>query len=395
MTAPLDLVYLTPSRMTVARTPTRSAWLLMALLERAEIGRVTVVNRLRPSEVPGRLRAARLVRTPALAALASPLAGSRGPEDRVLEHPWPFGALEDRFVSRLAMAEATKAGLAGSSAVLWVADPKSAAVFDGLGRRRPRPLLVLDAFDAWDRSPLVAGQRRLQAVLDGYAAAARCADVIFANTPEMVDRFEALSARHVHLLPNASPEPLASEPDSDAFVTYVGRVHERFDAPLVTAVARALPDLSIRIAGPVERPPAGWDELAACPNVTLLGTLSGPESLALMGRSRAVLVPHIPDGYTRSQDAMKAWDAMAVGTPVISTSVPPVSAWGARPDLGLVADDADGFAAGIRAVLVSDTPAERATRRAFARDNSWAARAAEVAGVLSAASRDLHEHGTR
>jgi len=389
---PLELIYLTPSRMAVERTPTRSASLLTALLEREEIGRVTVLNRLRPTEVPARLRATRPERTPSLMALASALPGGRSPDDRILEHPWPFGAAEDRFVERLAQAT-TASATADAGVVLWVADPKSASVFDALAGRRSRPLLVFDAFDAWDLSPLVTGRRRLRAVTAGYAAAARSADIIFANTPAMAQRFASLGARSVHLLPNASPSARAFQPDPAPYVVYVGRVHERFDAPLVTAVARALPDLEVRIAGPVVHPPVGWDVLAACANVHLLGSVPGPQALALMGGSRAVLVPHLPDDYTRSQDSMKAWDAIAVGAPVISTGVPPVSEWRDRPGLGRVADDAAGFIAAIRDALASDSPADRSARRAFAQENGWAARAADVARVLVPMVADLGHGG--
>jgi glycosyltransferase involved in cell wall biosynthesis len=235
---------------------------------------------------------------------------------------------------------------------------------------------VLDAYDAWDRSPLVRGRHRRQAVVDGYRAAARDADLVFTNTPAMLERLRELGATSVQLLPNASPPvdagggPRGGERRG---LVYVGRIHERFDTELTLAVAAAVPDTQITIAGPVEREPVGWSALVSRQNVSLVGQIDPLTARRMIATSAALIVPHRVDPYTRSQDAMKAWDAIATGTPVISTAIPPADTWPAG--LAEICADGDAFVAAARRAVAGALEPNRERRLQFARDNQWSARA--------------------
>jgi hypothetical protein len=167
----------------------------------------------------------------------------------------------------------------------------------------------------------------------------------------------------------------------------VGRVHERFDTSLVAAVADRLPDVPIVIAGAIERRPAGWAGLIARGNVRLEGTVPYERARDLIGRSRGLLVPHRPDDYTRSQDAMKAWDAISVGAPVLSTRVPPADQW-AEP-LAAVADEPADFAAKAVRLVAGQFDAGRQGRLELAAANTWPRRAeAAVAAIREAGGWD-------
>jgi glycosyltransferase involved in cell wall biosynthesis len=269
--------------------------------------------------------------------------------------------------------------------VVWVADPKSVTAVVGSGRERVPWRVVVDAYDAWDRSPLVRGERRLRAVSEGYAAAAARADLVFANTTMMRDRLADLGARDARLLPNACPpvDPGPAAADRrPAGLVYVGRIHERFDAGLVGAVAAALPETTITIAGPVEREPDGWSALTTRTNVRLPGRVEIGVAREMIGAAAALIVPHRVDDYTRSQDAMKAWDAIASGTPVISTPIPPADDW--PSGLAEVCADEASFVAAARRAVDGLLEARRSDRLAFAAENQWSSRAAQAIAAIDA-----------
>lgn len=350
------LLYVSPHSAFETRLPTRPAALLDAVLATGAFDTTVVVNRLRPSAFV-RTRIGRVRR-------AAP-GGVR-----VVEHPWPSGMLERRFLARLTRTLPVPV-------VAWVADPKSALFLADLG---PGTMGVLDAYDAWDRSPLVGGARRREGVRDGYQAGARYARLVFANTELMASRLRALGATDVRRLPNAAPIPDPVTPDPEPSLTYVGRIHERFSCELVAAAADRLPRVSFRIIGPLERRPSGWGSMLVRPNIRVEGQLDERAARSAIGRSRGLLIPHTVDDYTLSQDTMKAWDAISVGAPVLATSIPPVDGW--PPGMGLVADDPAAFAAAAERIVSGELDDGRPARLAFAAANGWAHRAADVVAAV-------------
>ena len=187
-----------------AGLPTRPSSLIAAFIEAAAFDEVIIVNRLRPTAFLRRVTKRRPMFGGGLAALTGRLASGA----RLIEHPWPFGALERRFLNGVLGDVAKRSS---GAVVAWVADPKSVSAVEGAGRDQRPWRVVADIYDAWDRSPLVRGDRRRRAVTDGYRAAAADADLVFANTTSMRDRLAVLGARDARLLPNACP-PLDAGP---------------------------------------------------------------------------------------------------------------------------------------------------------------------------------------
>ena len=191
MTDPFDLLYVSPHAI-LARLPTRPARLLDALRASDAVRAVTVVNRRRPSDIGPFVRKRSLeVRTTIDANLVA------------IEHPWPFGTLEARWLERLVHRAMLSSG---GPVVLWICDPKSAQVLSRLQHiPNARLVRVFDAYDAWDLSPIVRGRWRRRAVVNGYRTAAKYADVVFANTEFMARRMQALGSARVSVLQNAAP----------------------------------------------------------------------------------------------------------------------------------------------------------------------------------------------
>ncbi len=367
MSPPFGLISVVPFPPRGPGFPNRPRALLDELRNADEVASVTIIGRLRPGQHL-RGRGGRLDRSGA--RTVSVAAGVE-----IIEHPWPFGPLEAALIRRIVRRRMSQDRCPW---VLWISDPKSAGAFSRL-RDIPthRLVRVFDAYDAWDLSPLVRGRRRHRAVLAGYASAAQFADVILANTEFMADRFRAMGAAAT-VVPNASPRviepPLAPGKDGPApYLVYVGRIHERVQASLIRAVADAFPAVPIRIVGPVERAPAGWTELTQHANVRLHGPMVGNALIEVLRGAAALLLPHRVDDYTRSQDAMKAWEAIAVGIPVVATALPPVIGW--PPGLAAIGADEAAFVAAVRTVLDGALNSHRAERLAYAAANGWDARA--------------------
>lgn len=371
------LIVISPHPAGSAGLPNRPASLLAAFIDAGAFDEVVVVSRLRPAAFVGRIRGGRPISGGRLAGITRRLASGAV----LVEHPWPFGGLERRFLGGLLAAFARRSA---AGVIAWVADPKSVTAVVGAGGGPLRWRVVVDAYDAWDRSPLVRGERRLRAVSDGYRAAASSADLIFTNTTAMRDRLVGLGARDVRHLPNACPplDPRPAPADGRrAGLVYVGRIHERFDAELTGAVAAALPETMLTIAGPVEGEPVGWSALAARSNVRLPGRVESGAAREMIGAAAGLIVPHRVDDYTLSQDSMKAWDAIASGTPVISTPIPPADGW--PSGLAEVCSDSDAFIAAARRAVDGELEAGRADRLAFAAENQWSDRAAVAIAAIA------------
>jgi len=381
------LIFISPHPAGFAGLPNRPSSLISAFVDTAAFDDVVVVNRLRPDAFLRHVAGRRPVSGGWLPGISSRLPGGAA----LIEHPWPFGRLERRFLGGLLAGSARRSA---SRVVVWVADPKSVQAVVGTDTDPVPWRVVVDAYDAWDRSPLVRGGRRRRAVSQGYVAAAAKADLIFANTTAMRDRLAGLATRNVVLLPNACPPVDRDAPRGDrslAGLVYVGRIHERFDSGLTSAVARALPETTLTIAGPIEREPEGWSSLVALPNVRLRGPTDVGAARELIASAAALIVPHRVDDYTRSQDAMKAWDAIASGTPVISTPIPPAITWPAG--LADVCADTGSFVAAARRAVEGRLEAGRDDRVAFAALNQWSDRA-DAAIAAMAELPDGHDVGT-
>lgn len=292
------------------------------------------------------------------------------PHLRLLEHPLPPGVAERRV---LAM---TIRMLGSNVRAVVVSDPRSAAL---LGEQI-RGLKVFDAYDAWDLSPLYRHRpARVAAIQQGYRLAAEHADLVIANTQAMAERLAALGARHVELLPNGGPEPVASATRGST-VIYLGNVQDRLRTDLLGAAADSAVahGTQLRIVGAVQAEPSGWGALLSRPGVNYRGPQYGAELDLELAQARIGLVPHRVDEYTRSQDAMKAWDYLARGIAVISTSVPPASD---VPGLASIADDQQRFGA-LVAEKLADDAAPGDGWRALAAAHTWRRRADQLAALF-------------
>jgi glycosyltransferase involved in cell wall biosynthesis len=182
--------------------------------------------------------------------------------------------------------------------------------------------------------------------------------------------FERFEAARIHA--PAAPPVIRSL--ARPVVSYVGGLHRWFDVSLLHQVARRMPDVQFLIVGPATVP---VESLAALDNVHLTGARPHEDIPAFLAHVDAAIIPYVLDEYTASVFPTKLIEYLAMGLPVVSTSVPEVVAFrNQHGDVVDIADTPDAFAAAIRRALVPQSPDTRDRRSSLAGSQSWAVRVA-------------------
>jgi glycosyltransferase involved in cell wall biosynthesis len=220
------------------------------------------------------------------------------------------------------------------------------------------------------------------------------ADLVLASAPELIRRMRTLSA-NVLEAPNVADTELfaaALEPgDPDPAISALPRPRLVFtgaisavklDLGLLAGLARARPDWTIALVGPVGLgdPHTDVSALAGEPNVHLLGPRSYAQLPAVLRGADAGLIPYRRSPLTDSVFPMKVYEYLAAGLPVVSTSLPALAGVEGID----LADDAAGFERLLERELAADSPARRRERSAAAAAHSWDERLREIATAIEA-----------
>jgi uncharacterized SAM-binding protein YcdF (DUF218 family)/glycosyltransferase involved in cell wall biosynthesis len=164
---------------------------------------------------------------------------------------------------------------------------------------------------------------------------------------------------------------------------YVGGLHRFIDQTLVAKAARSLRTTQFVFIGP---PQCDVSEMAAEPNVHLLGARSHAELPSYIKGFNVGIIPYALDDYTASVYPTKLNEYLAMGIPVVATPLPEVMMFNERHDRVIaVADGPEQFVARIR-VAVEEHDVRRVQERiAVARENSWEARLDGMSRIIDAA----------
>jgi Glycosyl transferases group 1 len=240
--------------------------------------------------------------------------------------------------------------------------------------------VVYDCLDAHPEFPTT----RVGDLADAEARLAASADLVVA-TSESLRRDMAAQNAGARLLPNACDFALFGDlpsptPDAERLtVGYVGAVDAWFDMDLLSRLAALQPLWRFEIVGGVEDVAV---DLPRLPNVVFHGERPHREMPELRRRFDVEIIPFRLTPLTHATDPVKLYEAAAAGRVVVATpmrSLEPL----ARQGLVRLASTPEDFARGIRAAAAE--AAEGAPRqRAFARENTWDARARTLDGWLSA-----------
>jgi teichuronic acid biosynthesis glycosyltransferase TuaH len=245
--------------------------------------------------------------------------------------------------------------------------------------------ITLLATDDWAVHP--AYERWRPAYLAAYERIAARRLRVCAVTETIVERIDPQGPAAV-VANGVDPEEwLEVAPPPDWFtdlpgprLLYVGTLDSRLDVDAVAKVARAWPQGSIVLAGPL----ADRGHLAALlgePNIVFPGSVPRGQVAALAHAADACLVPHRRLPLTEAMSPLKIYEYLAGGGPVAATDLPPLR--GIEGPLALAPPGGD-FVAAVRKALAIG-PMESAERQRFVDRNAWSRRTAEVLALSLAA----------
>lgn len=260
--------------------------------------------------------------------------------------------------------------------VLWIND----AVL-GVHCLTPGVPAVYDVTDDWREFDFPDRiRRRLLRAEDALAVRARtvvCSSVL---RQRWADRY-GVDAAVVHngvdtaSWAAAEPVPLAGP---GPHVGYIGTLHEeRLDIDLVLRTASHPAVGTLHLVGPDALSDVARDRLGAHPRIMIHGPVPSAQVPRWTKAMDVLLSPHLVSPFTLSLDAIKSYEYLVSGRPVVAT---PTSGFQVMAGLGLRVAPADAYPDAVGAAL-SDGQVER--HGAF----DWGDRAAQFAEELRRAGR--------
>lgn len=261
--------------------------------------------------------------------------------------------------------------------------------------------LVYDIGDDW----LAVPDKRIERIRSGDALLCKNAEVVIVVS-ERLRELKTPLAKRVELVPNGvdvahyqsaldvAPHPIARH-WRQPVLGYLGSIHaERVDLPLVEELARALPDATIALVGPILLDEKDKARLEKWPNIELTGAVAFEDAPAVLRAFDVFLVPHVESDFTRSLNPLKLGEYLAIGQPIVSTRVAGFAELEGQTaadgtPLCRLASGAPDFIAQCRAALQESDKSAPAERRAIAQTMSWTQRVARIAELVHEARAEV------
>ena len=268
--------------------------------------------------------------------------------------------------------------------ILWAYVPQAEVLIDALDPA----LIVYHCVDDIASQPGIDAAS-FRAAEQRFAARA---NLVLASAPTLAKRMRTLS-EHVLDAPNVADtelfaralEPGPLDPGVEQLahprIVFTGAiVASKLDIPLIVELARARPQWSFALVGPVGLGDPGTDisPLDDEPNIHLLGHRSYAELPNVLRAADAGLIPYAINELTKSIFPMKVYEYLAAGLPVVTTPLPAIAEVGEIA----TAPDAAAIASLLDEVLAHNTPELQLERSHAAASHSWDARLQEIATTI-------------
>lgn len=312
----------------------------------------------------------------------------------------PFGSRLHRALNRsifLPLIRRTARKLGMKDALLWTYLPTDTA-FDLIDilRTKQSTVVYYCIADFAHLTPhtekLLASERRI----------VEASDVVFAQGPELAEHCARWNDS-IHIFPfgvNLDAFPLeppegatvqaSAHSSSESFkldalprpvIGYIGGMHRHVDFHMLAEMARLRPEWSWVFVGAIQ---TDVGALASLSNVHLLGQQPHYTLAGYIRGFDVCIVPYVDSAYTATVVPTKINEYLAVGKPVVSTSLPAVSEFNRRHDALLTAPArANEFLKTIeKALQLPNDAAIRQRRREVATLGSWDTRLEAMSGLI-------------
>lgn len=246
-----------------------------------------------------------------------------------------------------------------------------------------------------DDSALARNEAQRRTVRQLDAEACRAADLVFAVTEELCAPRRVSNAKTFEVNCGADVAFFGRALHADARVPaaiarlpkpvigYVGGLDPwKIDIPLLTAMARLRPSWSIALVGYVW---FGFDRgvFADMPNIHVLGPQAYDDLPLFMRGMDVGLMPFPLNDITRNGDALKCYEYLSAGLPVVGRDVPVARR---LRDFVAVADSAEEIVAACEAQL-ADTAMTPRRRNEAMRAHDWSRRVEQKIAIIREAVR--------
>ena len=226
----------------------------------------------------------------------------------------------------------------------------------------------------------------------------QAADLVFTSAQTLYDDKRALNPRTYYLPNVADAEHFARARDASLPIAdelrdvprpiagFIGNLTAyKVDFDLLIAVARAKPDWSFALIGPIGHgdPSTNIAPLRDVPNIFFFGERAYADLPRWVKGFDACLIPFRLNASTRGTLPMKFFEYLAAGKPVIATALPALAEF---RDLFYSANDARAFADALSAAR-SEDPARGDQRAQFAANYSWDARMTQIENLIAQGKR--------
>ena len=221
-------------------------------------------------------------------------------------------------------------------------------------------------------------------------------DLLFAQCPDLAAHFARWTQSDIHIFPfgvnlerfdfdAARPLDNRQQQLPGPRIGYVGGIHKHFDIPLLVEMARSRPEWSWVLIGAIQTSVAALQSL---PNVHLLGQLPHKELASHIANFDVCIVPYVSSSYTATVVPTKINEYLAMGKPVVSTTLRSVVQFNRDNHSVLVTADNSptDFLEGIeRALASANDPLAVGRRRAIAVQADWTERAERMSQLMEQA----------
>lgn len=204
------------------------------------------------------------------------------------------------------------------------------------------------------------------------------AQVMTTCSEVLLRKAAALGATNVKLLAHGVDSDLFQQTDSEertSDVLYVGAIDQWFDATMVAAAAKALPESQFNLVGPIGSS-ADLSPVSHLSNVHLLGPRQYEELPKLMNRHSVGIIPFKRTPLIEPVRPLKLFEYLAAGLNVVSTRWTELELF---PSPAALVDNDVEFASAVKNAVQAK---RNLAGIQFAQQNSWSQKAADLEKML-------------